>query len=127
MRCHSERSLRSEESENTSKTIGITDVYRFFLPKVVRMKKNDLNLMRNSILALRSNESNSRMRFALFCDGANGVAEATAVVAQGFVVAEEVEETARVAVAVLVQRCGPVDTARSMVVEVRTPTIARSG
>ena len=80
MRCHSERSLRSEESENTSKTIGFADVYRFFLPKVVRMTKNDLNLMRNSILALRSNESNSRMRFALFfaivqqpvCDRTNG-------------------------------------------------------
>lgn len=80
MRCHSERSLRSEESENTSKTIGFADVYRFFLPKVVRMTKNDLNLMRNSILALRQMNQIVGYALLLFCNRANGEAATTVTV-----------------------------------------------
>ena len=102
MRCHSERSLRSEESENTSKTIGFADVYRFFLPKVVRMTKNDLNLMRNFILTLRLNESNSRMRFALICDGANGASVSTESAFVPVAVAEAENESARIAAAIVV-------------------------
>ena len=102
MRCHSERSLRSEESENTSKTIGFADVYRFFLPKVVRMTKNDLNLMRNSILALRQMNQIVGYALLLFCNRANGASVSTESAFVPVAVAEAENESARIAAAIVV-------------------------
>ena len=62
------------------------------------MKKNELNLMRNSILALRSNESNSRIRFALICDRANGATAVTVAVVAIAIVTTKTEVVGTVAI-----------------------------
>lgn len=84
--------------------------------------------MKSGPIYARSNELNNqmnRMRFALFCDRANGVAEDTApAVAPAADAAAEVE-VARAEVPV--QRSRPVVAVRATVVEARTVAEARSG
>ena len=63
------------------------------------------------------------MRYALFCNRADGEATDSVVAALVPVTTEEVEAVSVVA-AVLVQRSRPVDTVRATVVDILVPTVA---
>ena len=68
----------------------------------------------------------NRIRYALFCDGANGETVVTATIAAPAADVVEVEAV-RVVAVVLVQRSRPVAAVKATAVEARTVTAARSG